>query len=247
MNRPAVILSPHLDDAAYACFSLLRGAVVLNVFDGVPEPGRLSWWDERCGATDSAEWAQRRIDEDRAALRPYAREIRSAGVLEAAYRPRGGDDDAETLPVVEAALRKHSELLGESVVYAPLAGGARRHPDHLVLREAARSLRREFGFPLTLYADDGYCLTDGRWPGFLVPGGPVAPEWWDRLRDELPELVPLESAGRVSLASDEAAAKRRLMESYETQWEPLNEVSEPPDAPRDPAAYSWEFFWPLAR
>jgi LmbE family N-acetylglucosaminyl deacetylase len=247
MDRPTVILSPHLDDAAYACFSLLEGAVVVNVFDGVPERGTLSWWDERCGAADSAECAQRRIDEDRAALGPYVREVRNTGILEAAYRPRGGDDDAEILPVAEEGLRTHAELLAEADVYAPLAGGARRHPDHLVLREATRAIRRELGFPLTLYADDGYCLTDGRWPDFLVPGGPAAPDWWARLLREVPEMGSLEAAQQVSLSEDEAALKRQLMEAYGTQWETLNEVSEPPGALRDPHAYSWEFFWPLAR
>jgi LmbE family N-acetylglucosaminyl deacetylase len=246
MNRPAVILSPHLDDAAFACFSLLRDAVVVNVFDGIPEAGTLSWWDERCGAADSAERAQRRIDEDRAALARHVREIHRVGILEAAYRPRGGDDDAEIQPVVERGLRQHASLLAESVVYAPLAGGARRHPDHLVLREATRSLRRELEFPLTLYADDGYCLTDGRWPDFLVPGGPPAPDWWRRLLEEVPEIGALEGVQQVSLDEDQANEKRRLMEAYETQWQTLNEVSEPPDALRSPAAYSWEFFWPLA-
>jgi hypothetical protein len=247
MERTAVILSPHLDDAAYACFSLFRAQpFVLNVFDGVPEPGTLSWWDKRCGAADSAEWAQRRISEDRAALAPHVSEVRSLGVLEAAYRPRGGDDHDEIRPIVEARLREHAELLAQSVVYAPLAGGAPRHSDHLDLRDAARTLRAELGFALTIYADDGYCVTDGAWPRFLVAGGSEPPSWWQRLAEEMPEMGPLDSPRSVFLQPDEAAAKRTTMEAYATQWQPLNEVSEPPGVLRDPAVYSCEFFWPLA-
>jgi hypothetical protein len=247
MDRPVVILSPHLDDAAYACFSLLAGAVVLNVFDGVPEAGTLSWWDERCGASDSADQAQRRIAEDRAALTPYVTEIRSVGVLEAAYRPGGGADADKIRPVVESRLREHGDLLAAATVYAPLAGGSPQHSDHRDLRDVTRSLQEELGFALTLYADDGYCLSDGRWPGFLVPGGPERPDWWERLLTEVPDIGPLEAVERVQLDADRAAAKRQLMEAYATQWATLNEVSDPPDAHKDPESYSWEFFWTLAR
>jgi hypothetical protein len=247
MDGATVILSPHLDDAAYACFSLFRvRPVVVNVFDGVPEPGTLSWWDERCGAADSAEWARRRIAEDRAALDPYVARIESLGVLEAAYRPRGGADHEEIQPVVEARLREHADLLDSALVYAPLAGGAPQHSDHLDLREAARALSRELGFTLTIYADDGYCVTDGAWPRLLVDGGSEPPGWWERLAGEMPEMGPLDGARRVWLEPEDAAAKRSLMEAYETQWQTLNEVSEPPGLLRDPAIYSWEFFWPLA-
>src|SRR5947209_11021029 len=51
---PIVLLSPHLDDAVWACFSLLgRDTVVSTAFAGIPrgEPG---WWDATCGITDSA-------------------------------------------------------------------------------------------------------------------------------------------------------------------------------------------------
>jgi hypothetical protein len=247
MDRPVVILSPHLDDAAYACFSLLEGAVVVNVFDGVPEAGTLSWWDERCGASDSADQARRRIAEDRAALTPYVAEIRSLGVLEAAYRPDGGADADEIRPVVESRLRDHGDLLSAATVYAPVGGGSPQHSDHLDLREVTRSLRGALDFALTLYADDGYCLTDGKWPGFLVAGGPEPPPWWSQVLADVPEIGSLEAAERVRLEADRAAAKRRLMEAYETQWATLNEISDPPDELKNPEAYSWEFFWTLTR
>lgn len=246
MERTRVILSPHLDDAAFACFSLLPGAVVINVFDGVPETGTVSWWDERCGAADSADWARRRIAEDASALQPYVGEIRSLGILEAAYRPAGGSDRDELRPVVASRLRGQKELLVNAAVYTPLAGGAPQHSDHLDLREVTRALQRELGFPLTLYADSGYCVTEGSWPAFLVEGGSEPPVWWERIRDELPEMGPLPAAQRVQLAPDAAAAKLRTMKAYDTQWRPLNEVSEPPGFLADPAVYSWEFFWPLA-
>src|SRR3954468_8291817 len=44
----AVIFSPHLDDAALSCWSVLsqpRPVTVLNFFSGAPTSGELGWWD----------------------------------------------------------------------------------------------------------------------------------------------------------------------------------------------------------
>src|SRR3954454_18204266 len=61
---PLVVLSPHLDDAVWACFSLLGdGVVVATVFAGIPESGS-GWWDAQCGITDSAAHVRDRRGED---------------------------------------------------------------------------------------------------------------------------------------------------------------------------------------
>ena len=69
-SAPTVILSPHLDDGVWSCFSLLAredDVVVATVFAGIPDaaPG---WWDAQCGITDSAAHVRDRRAEDSAVL-----------------------------------------------------------------------------------------------------------------------------------------------------------------------------------
>jgi hypothetical protein len=48
MSKPIAILSPHPDDAVLSCWHLLSDpgeARVINVFAGIPPPGRTGWWD----------------------------------------------------------------------------------------------------------------------------------------------------------------------------------------------------------
>src|SRR5438105_13501902 len=63
-----VVLSPHLDDAVWACFSLLGpGVTVATVLAGIPNGGP-GWWDARCGSSDSAAHVRNRRAEDAAVL-----------------------------------------------------------------------------------------------------------------------------------------------------------------------------------
>ncbi|MGH2855333.1 MAG: hypothetical protein ACRDLF_14200, partial [Solirubrobacteraceae bacterium] len=55
-QAPELVLSPHWDDAVLDCWSLLssdREVHVVNLFAGVPAPGRLGPWDAITGAEDS--------------------------------------------------------------------------------------------------------------------------------------------------------------------------------------------------
>ena len=70
-GAPELLLSPHWDDAVLDCFTLLdsqRELNVVNVFGGVPAPGKLTLWDAITGATDSAVRARERLAEDAVAL-----------------------------------------------------------------------------------------------------------------------------------------------------------------------------------
>src|SRR6266704_1538934 len=77
MTRPAVILSPHLDDAALSCWSVLTDqtpVTVVNVFAGVPpEECPMAWWDRMTGAESSHERAL----------------VRAVGRPEVIYAPAG--------------------------------------------------------------------------------------------------------------------------------------------------------------
>ncbi|UUX95066.1 PIG-L deacetylase family protein [Aquabacterium sp. J223] len=67
-----LLLSPHLDDAVFACGEWLLdhpGTPVVTVFAGVPDaPGPPTDWDRRCGFDDAADAMAQRREEDRRAL-----------------------------------------------------------------------------------------------------------------------------------------------------------------------------------
>ena len=88
-DAPAVVLSPHLDDAVLSAWSVLRrpGEVtVVNLCTAIPPPGTLGAYDRVKGATDSAEFMRERLAEDAAALALAGREPLGLGLLEGQYR-----------------------------------------------------------------------------------------------------------------------------------------------------------------
>src|SRR5215218_6390035 len=90
-KQPAVILSPHLDDAVLSCWHLLSGpgdVEVINVFAGSPPPGSgASWWDRITAATDSAARMQERRDEDSEAFAIAGRTATHLDFLDEQYEP----------------------------------------------------------------------------------------------------------------------------------------------------------------
>ena len=150
-ERTALVVSPHFDDAVLSCWSVLeeaRGARVVNVFAGLPDPGVLGEWDQRTAATDSRARVRERIDEDRRALAPVAPEPVNLEFLDAQYR-------AAPPPLGEIAEALRPRLHDGDVVYAPAAIGA--HPDHVLVRDAVLSVRPD----ARLYADQPYTLVYG--------------------------------------------------------------------------------------
>ena len=144
---PALIVSPHFDDAALSCWSVLArgGVTVLDVCAGLPADGLLGDWDARGGATSSrARMLERRVEE-RAALAGTGATIVLLDLLDWQYGPTGED--------VAAALAVH--LDGPGWVYAPSGIGG--HRDHLRIRDAVLELRPD----ATLYADLPYALAHG--------------------------------------------------------------------------------------
>jgi LmbE family N-acetylglucosaminyl deacetylase len=68
-----IVISPHLDDAVFACGALLAahpGSLVVTLFAGVPEEARQrqTAWDARSGFADAADAMLARREEDRRAL-----------------------------------------------------------------------------------------------------------------------------------------------------------------------------------
>src|SRR5690348_7447133 len=85
-QAPTVVLSPHLDDAVWACFSLLgEGVTVATVFAGIPESGP-GWWDAQCGITDSAAHVGDRRSEDARVLESLGATAVHLPLLDGQYR-----------------------------------------------------------------------------------------------------------------------------------------------------------------
>src|SRR5437016_764770 len=168
-SAPTAILSPHLDDAVWSCFSLLARAddvLVATVFAGIPDGAR-GWWDEQCGITDSAAHVRARRAEDSAVLRSLGRRAIHLDLLDGQYR-----EAPVPAPEIAAALAERVPAVRR--VYAP---GGIGHPDHALVRDAGALLRR-MGVPVTVYTDYCYCTREG-WPTFLSPDGrPEADRQW---------------------------------------------------------------------
>jgi LmbE family N-acetylglucosaminyl deacetylase len=213
---PLVILSPHLDDAVWSCFSLLareRDVLVATVFAGIPggDPG---WWDAQCGITDSAAHVRDRRSEDAAVLRSLGRAAVHLDLLDGQYRE-------EPVPPDEIVRALAERVPAVRHVYCP---GGIGHPDHALVRDAG-ALLRERGVPVTVYTDYCYSTREG-WPTFVRPDGrPEADEQW---RASIGRLVGdrLTHPRVVSLTDDESGRKLEAMRGYVTQFSNI-EAEEP--------------------
>lgn len=239
-GAPAVILSPHLDDAVWACFSLLDGdedADVATVFAGVPE-GAVGWWDRECGITDSAAHVRRRRAEDAATLGELGRRALHLPLLDDQYR------NGEAVPPETIAAELREVAPAVSRVYAWTGIG---HPDHLLVRDAGLALARA-GVPVTLVSD--YCYNTRRgWPTWVAADGrPEADEQW---RDVLGAVLGgrLAEPRIVRLGAEQSDRKLRSMKGYVTQFDNI-EREEPrwqDDGlpPSDPRKRGVEVFYDL--
>ena len=147
-----LIVSPHLDDAALSCWSVLArpgspgGSItVLDVCAGLPASGVLGEWDARSGATSSRERVEERRAEELSALAGTGALIVLLELLDWQFGPVGEE--------VAAVLAPH--LAGAGWVYAPAGIGG--HRDHLRVRDAVLALHPE----AILYADLPYALRHG--------------------------------------------------------------------------------------
>jgi LmbE family N-acetylglucosaminyl deacetylase len=213
----AVLLSPHLDDAVWSCYSVLvdaRPAVVVNVCAGVPTPGDPPPWDRACGARERAGHVRRRIAEDRAALARLGRDAVYLPVLDQQYLDGRAATAAEALTGLARAVGAASRVLA--------CGGIDGHPDHILVRDMGVALLRA-GMPVTFYADYSYCTRRG-WPTWVDPdaGSGDADEQWREALGGVPGLDL--AAPRIErVDADTAAAKLASMRDYRTQYDAIEQ------------------------
>lgn len=217
--RPAVILSPHLDDAVLSCWHLLCGpgeVEVINVFAGSPPPGTgATWWDRLTGATDSVARMDERRAEDREAFAFAGRTAICLDFLDGQYEPTDQ-------PVGAITARLHELIDPDAIVYAPAALGD--HDDHEQVRSAALALASA-GLTVRLYADHPHAVRRG-WPAWIdgsdTQAGRAAAAHWDQRLGDV-DLVP----DRPELHFlDDAERERKLhaVSAYRTQVRALGET-----------------------
>lgn len=238
IEAPAVVLSPHLDDAVLSAWSALRQpgeALVVNVCTAIPDPGTIGRYDRVKGSTDSAATMKARLAEDADALALAGRDRLNLGLLETQYRaqPIGAGELREALD---------GEVAEASAIWAPAGIGG--NPDHVASREVALAIGREEGVPIALYAELPYAVRVG-WPHW-VTGLPARPHLVPEARWEeflATASCPIEDlTPRVCVLGDaEADLKLRALELYRTQFANLN--AGPLDRLRNAEIRGFELWW----
>jgi LmbE family N-acetylglucosaminyl deacetylase len=237
---PAIILSPHFDDAVLSCWHVLASAgevLVVNVFAGEPPAGTHGWWDSLAGATDSAAAVRTRVEEDRRALALAGRTAVNLPFLDNQYR----QSDQEAEEIVDAL---RGVLVAGARIYAPASLGD-RHPDHTAVRAAALALHAE-GANVALYADLPHATVEG-WPRWVLDGSssdvdPANERWATQLETT---GIPVERmmAAAHRLPAEDHAGKLEAVLTYASQVAPLQEVFG--SSLEDPQLLGFEVDWRL--
>lgn len=135
--RRILILSPHCDDAVFACGEMLEshpGSIVTTIFAGRPTQDLpLTEWDRAAGFRPGDDVMAARRQEDRQALSLLGAQPLWLDFLDSQYKPTHSDTD------LCAALDRLILVLRPAMLLAPLG---LFHSDHLAVHEAAMSVAR---------------------------------------------------------------------------------------------------------
>jgi LmbE family N-acetylglucosaminyl deacetylase len=210
---PAVLFSPHLDDAAFsAALCLMRpGTQVVTVFASPPPDGiTLSSYDRLTRATSSSERFHTRLAEDDRAMEILGCKTRRLRELDDQYR-RDPLDQQRLTDLLRPFVESNAEI------WIPAAIGG--HVDHIATRDAVLAAARSCS-TVYVYADVPYSLSFG-WPSWVT--GQADPEHLDVgfwLEQELIRsgLDPALLSARVfRLDQESRTQKERAVLCYETQ------------------------------
>ncbi|NML14248.1 PIG-L family deacetylase [Azohydromonas caseinilytica] len=149
---PALLISPHLDDAVFSCGEWLQshpGTRVLTVFAGLPpDPGQRTDWDAQCGFSSAGEAVRARREEDRAALALLGCEPCWLSF---------GDSQYGATPTVDAVARALEAELERHAAQDPLLFPMGLfHSDHRLVHEACMAAWRRRPRPALMYEDALY-------------------------------------------------------------------------------------------
>jgi len=129
---PALIISPHADDAVLSCGQFMAGrpdCVVATIFLGTPKPAtRLTSFDKNCGFPSAGHATKTRRVEDRAALLRLHAVPRHLEYLDNQYRPPG----EPWAPIAEQAAVNVAAVVDEFAVTLALGPVGLNHLDHVI-------------------------------------------------------------------------------------------------------------------
>lgn len=234
-DRPALVISPHFDDAVLSCGAWLERhpvAVVATVCSGLPGPGVAAQpWDADAGfgSADEAVTA-RRVEDERALAVVGARQY-LLGFLDGSYKPWTGrvhQDPGIHGPFGESLAVAIGDLVDELAPERCLAPLGLHHPDHLVVAEAARSaLTDRAGCHFEVYADLPYAVTHAperavetavtrlEAEGWAVTPVPTSP---DERVDAKVAAVACYSSQLALLAGEHPNWRESLLPGAERRW-----------------------------
>lgn len=206
--REALIISPHLDDAALSCTAEIKAgrvAHVLTVFAGLPPVGtQLSDWERLTTARDSSMRARERQEEDREAWRSIAQPFKQLGFCEFNAHRVATED-------IKAEIVRHS-VDAEQIL---LPAGIGSHPHHVLVRDLALETLSRSGRVLTLYGELPYVAFYG-WPNNGIDALDVFSYWNSELKALRDKGFSLEPR-LIPLSSEERAWKLSLLSHYRSQ------------------------------
>ncbi len=148
-----VILSPHLDDAIFSCWSIIqnKNTTVITIFAGQPTKKTRTIWDAFCGEINSYKMMQKRKIENKTIMDSlYINSI----VLN--YLDNQYDKNRPTINQIMNEIL--SFCSSDCIFYVPLAISLLyRHPDHVITRNVGLALL-ERNRKVIFYADQPYML-----------------------------------------------------------------------------------------
>jgi LmbE family N-acetylglucosaminyl deacetylase len=137
LERPVLIVSPHLDDAVLSCGRLIAehpGTVVVTVFGGWPSAqAGVTTWDSDCGFRPGDDPIAARRAEDEQALALLDASARWLDFVDSQYTQAATDVDA-----IAAALDAALAAAAPRTVIGPLGIS---HPDHRTSAAAVMALK----------------------------------------------------------------------------------------------------------
>jgi LmbE family N-acetylglucosaminyl deacetylase len=203
--NPAMVISPHLDDAVLSVGQVMAGRpemTVVTVFSGVPQDcQQTNTYDVNCGFASAAEAITARRAEDREALRILDADPVWLDFVDDQYNEPAGEADITARLLSAAAVTMPTLLIG------PLGLS---HPDHLITRRTFQRLVAATGIEAWVYEDLPYRV--------LCPEEvPEALAWWKE-KGHRPEL------GFVGTGPLER--KREALSHYRSQMWAIDALSE---------------------
>lgn len=197
---PALILSPHLDDAVLSVGQFMAGrtSVVATVCTGVPPRHRmLTSFDQGCGFSSAGDAMRARRREDELAVATLGGSVRHLGLLDSQYV--GNAPVAMGSAVSEAVVDVLGPVPAENrMLLAPLGLA---HPDHVALATAALSAAATHDVELWLYEEL-----------------PARVLWPELVADRLADVRARGCDPQLGFAgTGDLAAKRQAIKCYKSQ------------------------------